>query len=342
MLAATNRFIIPPILLILSACSSLHAQMIADQIANNLMSIRSYEGRMVERGVLPDARARLVSKVLYQNPWKIRSEVTEPAALRGTLFIYDGSTITLWWPKDLFGIRIRGAAPPTAQQVRGIIRGNTKWSMKKYAFSFLGNRRVAQQQAGHWKVFPTVMEPYLFPYESLMDQRYSMPLKLVVRNKPSSTWYSMEFEQIKHGGDLPQGAFAFEFPANAVVFDWNLEDPGQPLAEIQRQMNFKVLLPRSLPWGHKVRKVIKARHCLPMATLVMEKDGRWLSLTEMRRVGPSLENRTGVSIRIAGQPGYLNFIGSFSVVSWSRGNTNLFLVGNLPYPELIAIATSTE
>lgn len=338
-----RRFIVIPVLLILSACSSVHAQMIADQIANSYLSIGSYQGLIVERGVLPKNRnARLVSKVVYQSAWKIRSEVIEPASLKGTLFIYDGATIILWWPKDLFGIRIRGATPPTAQQVRRIIRGNTRWSMKSYAFSFLGNRTVARRRATRWKVFPTVKRPYFFPYESLMDKRFSMPLKLVVRDRPERVWYSMEFKKIKFGVDLPQDTFSFTFPPNAVVFDWDLGIQGQPLAVIQRQMNFKVLQPGRLPWGHQVRKIIKSRHCLPMAALLMDKDGRWLSLTEMRSIGPSLEIRSGVPIRVGKLRGYISFMGPFAMVSWKKGNTNLFLVGNMPYPELIAIAASAR
>jgi outer membrane lipoprotein-sorting protein len=320
-----------------------YAQMVAEQMTEDYMSIESYQGLLKETGVIAaDRNAHRLCKVIYERPWKIRSEVVEPEAMKGELFIYDGSTIILWWPEDLLGIRIIGAEPPPAKQAKEIVRKNYEWLLKYYAFSLRNQGQTAGISATNWSMIPTRKRPYLFPYDSAVAGGNSFPLKIVVYDKPEQVWYSMEYTEIEFGAEIPKETFTFEFPPNAVVLEWDLAAPHYSLKEIRKYMNFDVLVPKTLPKGHEIRKIIKGEHCLPMMALLMDRSGRWLSLTEIRSINPSLQMRSGIPIKIKEHDGYLHFLGALTVINWTQGKTYLSLIGNLPYPDLISVAASVE
>ncbi len=332
------------VVMVFSSCTWIYAQMISGKVVDDFMSIKSYRGRVVE--VLATSAGgggtmRLVKDVYYKKLWKTRAETIEPEERAGELFIYDGKTLTAWWPRHLFGLRIHGAAPPTDGEFRDAIEANAYWALKHYAFSYQDVKTVARRPAARWKVFPSKKSPFVYPYDSWVDKQYTMPLKLIVRDRPGRVWYSMEYEKIGFGAPIADDLFSFEFPPNAVVFEWNLADPGLPLAEMQKLMNFDILLPRKLPEGIEIRKIIKGRHCLPMSVLLMDDGGVKLSLTEVRSLGRDFDPATGIPIDMGGgMKGYLNFLGAFTSIMWSRGNTSLTLIGNLPYPEMISVAAS--
>ncbi|MFC1707455.1 sigma-E factor regulatory protein RseB domain-containing protein [Planctomycetota bacterium] len=335
-------------LLLLCSCTQIFAQIVSGKVADDLLSMKSYRGRLVEVFADGDGgaeagtqrRQRLVKTIYYQRPWKIRAEIVEPAEQAGSLFICDGETMTLWWPREFFAIRIRGLSLPGEDRVREVLEEGSRWLLERYTFSYQGEASLAGRDVTRWQVVPSRKEPYLFPYRSWLDGAYSFPLKLEVQDAPTHLWYSMEFQEIAFGTAPPPDVFALELPQRTVVFDWDLEDPGQPLAELRGQMNFDVLVPTRLPEGLQVEKIIRGRHSLPMCALIMENDSGWLSLTEMRRFGREPQAATGIPVKIQEEQGYLSFLGTFSSVSWFQGNTALTLTGNLPYPELLAVAAS--
>jgi outer membrane lipoprotein-sorting protein len=325
------------------SCSGLYAQMVADKVAQDYISIQSYAGTLVETGVIPsDRKARRVSRVVYQRPWKMRSEAIEPESMKGELFVYDGSTIVLWWPRELLGIRIRGATPPTLPQVKKILRDSSRWLTRRYAFAMQGQGKQAGQGVTRWRMYPTGERPFVFPYTASMARENSLPLKITVRDRPARIWYAMEYTEINFDVEVPPETFSFTFPPNAVVLEWDLNAPDHSLEEIKKYMNFEVRVPRKLPRGHKIRKIVKGEHCLPMMAMLMDHQGRWLSLTQIRSISETLQPRSGIPIRIGKHEGHLHFLGALTAVTWTMGNTYLTLIGNFPYPDLIATAASVK
>ena len=152
----------------------------------------------------------------------------------------------------------------------------------------------------------------------------------------------MAFNRIDYSARVPESAFEFEFPPNAVVFEFDLTDRGFTKEDLQKEMNFELLTPREQPEGFKTRKIIKGRHCLPMACVIMEKDDRTISLTQFRALGQDWIAQTGIPVEMGDCMGYLNLFGPFSSLSWIRGNTAMTLLGNIPYTELIATAKTVK
>ena len=301
-----------------------------------LLDIQTYRGRMVEerRGV------RLTREVTFEAPGRFRTEVTSPAAHAGETAVYDGETLTMWWPRDRFAIRVRGIAPPTSQQVLTMLRENTLWSLGRYATVFEGADEVAGRRVDHWSLTPVHENPGAFATQTWLDAETALPLKVAIDDRDKTPWFAMTYEHIAFDEPVPTGVFSLALPKDAVIFDWDLSDPHVPDATLETALNFDLLLPKKLPRGIGIHKVIRGRSGVPMAAVLMNREGRWLSLTETRFFGHAVRSGTGLPVAVGDRRGYLDFLGTFVSLSWSQGNTRLTLIGNLPYPQMVEIAAS--
>lgn len=329
-------------LLTLPACSNIWADAFSGQMADSLLSLQSYHGRLVQYGLLPDAPATpVVEDVLYAKAWRVRAEVTAPDSLKGTLFIYDGQQLLMWWPQELFGIRVRGLQNPDRDAVVAHIDHEMKNAMDHYAFSLAEGQQVAGHAVSRWRMLPLKNEPFRMQHTSWIYDPYALPLKMVFTDA-GKPWYSFEFTKIDFDVPVPGDAFSFSFPENAVVFDWDMSSPGMSLQEAQRTMNFTVMQPARLPAGHALRKIVRSSHCLPMLALQYDHGASVLSLTESRAFAKDQVPRFGKPVKIGSSTGWLYFAGSYSVLSWVRDRTLLTLIGNLSFPQVIAVARSVE
>src|SRR4051812_25202039 len=121
------------LLLANAACAETWARGIANNVASGLDKIQSYRGTTVELG-LGDGRP-VVRAVTYQKPALIRVETLEPPEHAGELFVYDGSSVIMWWPQALFGIRVRGVRTPDRAQVFAHIERLTRDNLNAYTFA---------------------------------------------------------------------------------------------------------------------------------------------------------------------------------------------------------------
>lgn len=328
-------------LLLLTACSNIWAQVFSGRMADSLLAMESYRGQLQQRGLLPDEpQTPVVQDVLFAKPWRVRAEVLSPEALKGTLFLYDGEQMLMWWPQELFGLRVRGLKNPSRAELVAHIEREMQNAMENYAFSLTPGQKVAGHPVARWRVIPLNNAPYRLQHTSFVYEPYALPLKMefLENGKP---WYSYEFSKLDFGVPVAADAFSFSFPENAVVFDWDMRDEGISLETARRQMNFTVMQPTKLPSGMSLRKIVRSRHCLPMIAMQYDHDGSVLSLTQSRALTSTLP-RFGKAVKIGGRTAWLYFAGSYSVLSWVQEKTQLTLISNLSFPQLIAVAASVS
>lgn len=338
-----NRVIlrsIPFALVLLTGCADAWAQSMSRQIARDLEKMQSYEGVTVEEHVSADGPVR--RRVTYARPWRVRVETLAPAAHAGELFLYDGAQLVMYWPAQRFGIRVRNLPAPDRGALRRHIERLTRDNMAAYAFSLRGqSAKVAGHATYEWRVTPTRATPNRHRHTVWNHRRYPLPLRIDIADPAGGPWYHMQFESIAFDQPVADDTFAFTFPRNAVVFDWDAADPGISLAEAREQMNFTVVAPSYLPRGHRLARVIKASHCLPMLTLMMNDGASVLSLTESRDMGLT-RPPPGVPVDVGRHKGVLSFLGPFATVTWVADGALLSLTGNIGYPELLAVAASVR
>lgn len=342
-----NRCWILTLTLPLTACTALFAQAISSRVSDDLLSLESYSGELVETGLLADPSAELKKKVLYQRPWKVRVEVEAPAERAGDLYVYDGETLTLWWPKELFGVRVHGVPTPGDGQIRAHLRRETDNNLAAYAFNLVGEEKVAGAPCARWKVIPKdPAAPFRMEHESWMHADYSIPLRMSFRapgSEPEAApWYAMRYTSFTDKVPVKPEDFVLTLPKNAVVFEWDWRDEAITPEVARETMNFTLRLPKVLPEGFAVGKMVRGRHDLPMISLRCGKEGTWLSLTENRNYAGQLAMPVGRRVQIGASEGYLNFMGPFAVVSWTLGDTQLTLIGNVSFPQLLEIARGVE
>lgn len=331
-------------LLLTTSCQTMEAHIMAHQTAMGLHGLKSYRATVTERGILRDEPQTLVVKeITYSRLWKVRAEVKAPEDHAGELFVFDGSTLSVWWPRYYFGLRIRGIEIPPKQQIDQTILDTCTWAVENYDFSNQGTTRMRGRSVREWLGEPSEPRPFRYPYRAWMDGQFNVPLKVRVEKDPGRAWYEMVMGPVQFGQDVPEETFAFEFPEDATVHDWDLASPGVTLEEAQAAVRFPLLVPSRLPPGHRLRKVVLSRNQeTPMAALIMNKGAAWLSLSQLPNMGPILVPEVGIPVPIGEEEGVLNFVFGFTSVSWAVEGTALTLIGNLPYPEMLQIAASVK
>ncbi|MBL4844210.1 MAG: hypothetical protein JKY65_01680 [Planctomycetes bacterium] len=330
--------------LLATSCTTMQAHIMAHQASVGLHTLHSYRGTLTERGLLRDEPGTdVVKTIAYSRLWKVRVEVTAPDDHAGELFVFDGSTISMWWPRYYFGLRIRGVKIPSKQAIDQAILDSCYWAVENYDYSNKGSSVERGRKVRQWLGVPSEPRLFRYPYRAWLDDQFGVPLKIRIENEPDHEWYGMALGPIAFGVEVPEETFAFEFPSDAVVHEWDLDAPGVTLEEAQERTKFPLLVPSKLPAGHRIRKIVLSNNQeTQMAALLMNKGAAWLSLSELPNMGPILVPEIGIPVPIGGEEGVLNFALGFTIVSWSVENTALTLIGNLPYPELLQIAASVK
>jgi outer membrane lipoprotein-sorting protein len=229
--------------LVLTSCTSMKAHVMARAVADGLYSIERYRARTSERGLLRrQPGVPVVKSILYERPWKVRAEVVAPAEHAGETFVFDGKTVSIWWPHSGIGLRITGIEDHDRREVAQVLLEDSYWILGNYEPVHGGSGRIAGRDVEHWRCEPNGDNPLVEPYHAWMDAELALPLGV--------------------------------------------------------------------------------------------------SLTQTRNTGPAVVPDVGIRVHVGAEQGVLNFAFGFTIVSWSRDNTALTLIGNLPYPEMLAIAAS--
>lgn len=332
------------LLIPLAGCTGLRVHVGAHMLASGLYAIERYDATISERGILrADPETEVVKRVRYGRLWRVDAEVLSPAEHAGMRFVFDGETLSVWWPRYFFGLRVRNLTVPPRNEVGDAIFANTEWLLNRYEIDEHPAAPVAGRAVQEWVCTPDEPAPWRFTYQAAMDAKYFVPLRVDVQDHEGTPWYSMRFDAVDFETELPADAFAFEFPEGAIVHDWDLAAPGVSLAEADERTEFPVLLPEHLPPGHALKQVLLSDHGdVHGVALIMNHRARWLSLSEIPNMGPILVPELGLPVRIGEREGVLNFVFGFTVISWAVDTTALTLIGNLPYPQLIEVAASVR
>lgn len=323
-------------------CAGVQARLAGDAVVDGLRALERYRARVTERGLLPSGVA-VVRELVYERPWRLRAEVTAPADHAGQLLVTDGSTLTVWWPRFFFGLRLRGLNAPDEDELEEVARERAAWTLERYDATWVGESTQAGRDAHVWDYAPRPGQA-LPPFRASLDAELALPLRLAVKQPGAGgrEWYSMTFDTFDTGvPPAAPGTFAFELPPRAIVHEWDLSGPGVTLAEAQARVSFPLLAP---PGATPEKVVLSGGDGDPMAALVLRSGARWLSISEMPNAGPILLPELGLPVKVGSaegdQDGVLVFAFGLTVLSWAVGTTHLTLIGTAPHTELLELAAT--
>jgi hypothetical protein len=333
-------------LLLAAGCSGLWTELAAAEIASGLLATPDYRGQMVERGILPDRPGvNVVREVVYGRPGRILIRTLSPADRAGDLFIHDGTSATYWYAAEKIGVRVRGITPPDESGVREHVHMLVAAALKDFAWSSPGAEKVLGRPVTIWQATPLVKGPAYLALKEWRDNAYEWPLRLSISADDGSLWYGYEFTALQLPPATPVAAseFTFDFPPNALVFEWDLHDAPLTLEQARTQMNFTVREMKALPPGRSVRAHVKARGQVPMLMSLADGGGSWLALTQNRSMtrGP-YALAVGKPVQVGAAKGYANFAAGSTWISWVLGDTELQLSGNLPWSDMLTIAQGVQ
>lgn len=323
------------------ACTDVWARGAAHQVADGLDKIRTYQGVTVEQG-LGDG-AEVVRRVTYAKPWMLRVETLAPAAHAGETFAYDGDTVTLWWPKELVAVRLRGVRGSDRTAVLAHLERIARASLQRYTFEYRGEAAViANRRTEEWRLRPAKRGPFALEHRVWNDGKTTLPLKMTFPTaiKGAPPWYAYEFKELAFDVPVAPETFTVALPENAVIFEWDLSGPGITLDEARRTMNFEVRVPTKLPKGLALARAARSTG-LPLLALAYEQGATRVWLTEAKATGLA-PRPLGKAVLVGGQPATLTFLGPWATVTWDQAGTALSLTGNLPFPDLLALAESVR
>ena len=289
-------------LALLPGCKSSLAFMLAKSTMADQQSVESYRGRYVEHLGIDAVTGKeqvVVREIVYDKPGKWRIEVVEPEERKGELLIYDGSQMILWRAHDHFGMRVRGAPPPTFKQLRALVYEDVRWSWDNFHTWYRGKEKQVGRKVHVWRSYPIGDRPY-YRYESWLDAECAIPLKTWIRDTRVHEWYSMEFQQFATHVPVDPGEFTFTFPEDAIVVDWDLSRPGVAREELEKSLNFELKVPTDLPASLKIEKILPSASGTPGAVVVMRHKARVVTLGEMQSMGRTLDLGPGLTIKLDG------------------------------------------
>lgn len=334
-----TRLLLLATLLSSTACTDVWARGAARTVADGLDKIRSYQGTTVEDGLDGE---QVIRRVTYAKPWKLRVETVAPAAHAGETFVYDGETVTLWWPREGVAVRLRGIHAPPAADVLAHLERAARAALKRYTFEYRGDTAiVANRRTEEWRLRPAARKDVLaLEHRVWNDGKTTLPLKMVFPTKNGPPWYAYEFRELAWDVPVAPDAFTVALPENAVIFEWDMAGPGITLDDARRQMNFTIALPTALPKGLALVKAVRSTP-LPLLALAYEQGATRVWLTEAKATGLA-PKPLGKAITIGGAPATLTFLGPWSTITWERAGTAITMTGNLPFPDLVALAESVK
>jgi len=180
------------LLIPLAGCTGLRVHVGAHMLASGLYAIERYDATISERGILrADPETEVVKRVRYARLWHVDAEVLSPAEHKGERFVFDGETLSVWWPRYFFGLRVRNLTVPPRNEVGDAIFSNTEWLLNRYEVDEHPAAPVAGRAVEEWVCTPDEPAPWRFPYQAAMDTRYFVPLRLDVQDHEGQPWYSM-------------------------------------------------------------------------------------------------------------------------------------------------------
>jgi outer membrane lipoprotein-sorting protein len=305
-------------------------------IQRNQARLQSYQGVLVERGLIPEGD--LTSEMTFERPDRLVTRVKSPEPYRGTTFISKDDTLLLHWPQVGYAIRIDHLPHLQPQDYKQLVTDAYWYGIHAYDGELGDNGQVA----GH----PTVGVRYSAKESDNPNRRssyqvydrYSLPLAGEIRFAGNKD-YAFRYESLSINPAIEESVFDLSLPPATLVTHWDLAGPNVELDQAKARANFSLRVPAQPPAGYALERLVQVDGPVPAFTFVYRKGIHYVLLTEYKDLGLRLAAaEAGVPLPAGSHHGKLLPGPLASTFTYEEAGIRYQVFANLPFEELLKIS----
>jgi outer membrane lipoprotein-sorting protein len=315
----------------LAACSPAYAwqDYQLKRIVRNWHKVESFEGTIVETGVVPDAEVK--TDVVFERPNRFAVRVAEPVEWAGSTATYDGNTLVFHYPQLRWAIRFDNVALPAGEEADRLIEYQYRRDIARYDYHLSGSTKVADLATiTLWHNAKAANSLNRRGWTKVYDN-YSFPLAGEWRFEGETT-YTYRYDRIAFNTAIDDGTFITTIPEGTLISSWDLAGPAWEEARVRKEAKFALVLPDDNALGLSRKKIVRAPGPIPAYCVRYERSSHFVLMTAFASGGMSVPEY-GLPL----EEGRLIIGPSISSFAFVHDGTYYSLLGNVPYEELVAL-----
>lgn len=309
---------------------------ILTHIQRNQGRLQSYQGVLVEKGLIPEGE--LTSDIAFRRPGELVSRVTSPELYKGTTLLASGDSLLLYWPQVGYVIRVDHLPHLDSADYKQLVTDAYWYGVGAYD----GDLGDSSHVAGHATnavsyVAKATDNPNRKSSYQVYD-KFSLPLSGEI-HFAGKVDYGFRYDSIAFNQPLDDSLFSMAVPPSTIVTHWDLDGPNLTVEQAKEQANFPLVVPAALPEGYALQRLVRVDGPVPAFTFVYRKGIHYLLFTEYKDLGIRLAAaELGVPLPAGSHQGKL-LPGPLSSSYIYRASGVTFQVfGNVPFEEILKTA----
>jgi hypothetical protein len=302
-------------------------------ILRNVHKVKSFEGTLVQSGLVPGADVK--AQIQFREPNRFRARIDEPAAWAGTALAYDGTSLVSYYPQLRWAVRVTNLALPTGKDADRVVEYQYGRDLATFDYHIFGTSKIAG--------YPVITLWHTAKNDDAFDRKgwtkvydpFSFPLAAELHFKGAD--YAYRWEAIAFNRELDEKMLEPSMPEGTFVSEWDLAAAPIDEAAMRKEAASPIVLLESNGLGLARSKIIRAPGPLTAFCVRYDRGPHFLLVIAHAQAGLSvpaygLPIDVGVGGRLIPGP----VTSSYAFVA---EGTYYTLIGNLPIEELLAIAT---
>jgi outer membrane lipoprotein-sorting protein len=306
-----------------------------DRITHNLHKVKSFQGTLVQKGLL--GNEQVTSLISYKYPHRVHSQILAPPSIKGISMSYDGKTFLFYYPKANYAIRFKNIIAPEKEGIRQYIEDQYKSNLKLFNYSFGKSTKIADLSVFVLNQKSKAKKALISTGSTMVYDKYSYPLggSLVLR---SGHEYQYQFKKISFNTNVSDVSLSIKLPITTFITEWDLADKGSDLKEVKKKAPYLLIFPKEGPVNLVRQKIIAKPGFVPSYLGYYTKGIYFLLVTSFQETGISLApDNFGIPISTP-QKGRLIISSSVSSFSFTKDKIRYVMMGNIPFDKMITFS----
>lgn len=289
-----------------------------------------YEGTKVITALRNGRLETVTVAESHKRPNMLRLEYLSPEGVAGRLIVDNGTSAWHYEPRVNMAFEEETLQGALLSRDRTLLRRN-------YTLTALGTDEVIGRQA-----YLIALDPKGagVSRQLWVDRATGTVLRSEERDPSRGVVLSTYFTRISFSLNLPEAYFQFRMPAGAHVFTMRTTEGGSMSpADLERRVQFPILIPPVLPEGYTFRGGEVSRFGSLTSVYLRYSDGGNLISFFEAPAGSIGWPAFGQPVRVEAQPGRFIDLGYLRVLIWEQRGLRVTAVGTAPTVTLIAVAS---